>query len=56
MDVDDLDAFFSEWRARRPDFKQEIEIIPWNAKHISLEDPFGNRLGINQFPPEPRRA
>jgi hypothetical protein len=33
----------------------EIEIAPWNAKHISLKDPFGNVLGINQdllTPPE----
>ncbi len=48
LDVDDLDALVEEWRIRRPDFTQEIEIAPWNAKHISLKDPFGNTLGINQ--------
>jgi hypothetical protein len=25
-----------------------MELI-WNAKHISLKDPFGNELGINQI-------
>jgi catechol 2,3-dioxygenase-like lactoylglutathione lyase family enzyme len=48
LDVDDLDALVEEWRIRRPGFTQEIEIAPWNAKHISLKDPFGNTLGINQ--------
>jgi uncharacterized glyoxalase superfamily protein PhnB len=28
-------------RTRRPDFLQEVEIAPWDAKHISLKDPFG---------------
>jgi len=39
----------AEWKAKRPDFAQETEITPWNAKHINLEDPFGNTLGINQI-------
>ncbi len=54
VDVDDLDALVAEWRARKPNFTQEVEITPWNAKHISLRDPFGNTLGINQLLPEPR--
>jgi len=49
VDVDDLDALMAEWKAKRPDFAQEIEITPWNAKHINLKDPFGNTLGINQI-------
>ncbi len=56
VDVDDLDALIAEWRARRPDFTQEVEITPWNAKHISLRDPFGNTLGINQLLPESRET
>jgi uncharacterized glyoxalase superfamily protein PhnB len=49
VDVDDLDALMTEWKAKRPDFAQETEITPWNAKHINLKDPFGNTLGINQI-------
>ncbi|HEX4003421.1 MAG TPA: glyoxalase superfamily protein [Candidatus Acidoferrales bacterium] len=49
VDVDDLDALVAEWKAKRPDFAQEIVITPWNAKHIDLKDPFGNSLGINQI-------
>ncbi|MDB6102157.1 MAG: putative Glyoxalase/bleomycin resistance protein/dioxygenase [Gammaproteobacteria bacterium] len=49
VDVDDLDALMTEWKAKRPDFAQETEIAPWNAKHIDLKDPFGNTLGINQI-------
>lgn len=52
VDVDDLDALMAEWKSRRPDFTQEVEIAPWNAKHILLKDPFGNTLGINQALPE----
>ena len=48
VDVDDLDALMAEWKSRRPDFIQEVELAPWNAKHVSLKDPFGNMLGINQ--------
>jgi uncharacterized glyoxalase superfamily protein PhnB len=47
-DVDNLDALLTEWKAKRPDFTQAIEITPWNAKHVSLTDPFGNTMGINQ--------
>jgi hypothetical protein len=53
VEVDDLDALMAEWKSRRPDFTQGIEIAPWNAKHISLKDPFGNMLGINQDLPTP---
>jgi uncharacterized glyoxalase superfamily protein PhnB len=53
VEVDDLDALIAEWKGRRPDFTQEIEIAPWNAKHLSLKDPFGNMLGINQDLPTP---
>jgi uncharacterized glyoxalase superfamily protein PhnB len=49
IEVDDLDALMAEWKAKRPDFAQEITIAPWNAKHIDLKDPFGNSLGINQL-------
>jgi uncharacterized glyoxalase superfamily protein PhnB len=56
VDVDDLDSLVAEWRGRRPDFAQEVEITPWNAKHISLKDPFGNELGINQLLPELRET
>ena len=52
VEVDDLDALMAEWKERRPDFTQSIEIAPWNAKHVSLKDPFGNRLGINENLPE----
>jgi uncharacterized glyoxalase superfamily protein PhnB len=55
VEVDDLDALMAEWKSRRPDFTQEVEIAPWNSKHVSLKDPFGNMLGINQDltpPPE----
>lgn len=52
FDVDDLDALVTEWKGRRPGFTQEVEIAPWNAKHLSLIDPFGNELGINQSLPE----
>jgi uncharacterized glyoxalase superfamily protein PhnB len=55
-DVDDLDALVTEWKARRPDFTQEVQMTPWNAKHISLKDPFGNTLGINQLLPVPRET
>jgi hypothetical protein len=48
VEVDDLDALVAEWKHRRPDFTQEAIITPWNAKHLSLKDPFGNELGINQ--------
>jgi catechol 2,3-dioxygenase-like lactoylglutathione lyase family enzyme len=48
VDVDDLDSLVAEWKLRRPDFNQGIQITPWNSKHISLQDPFGNTLGINQ--------
>ena len=48
IDVNDLDALMAEWKSRRADFVQEVEIAPWNAKHVSLKDPFGNMLGINQ--------
>jgi len=48
IDVDDLDALVKGWKARRPEFSQTPEIAPWNAKHLELADPFGNRLGINQ--------
>jgi uncharacterized glyoxalase superfamily protein PhnB len=48
VDVDDLDALMVEWKSQRPNFTQEIEIAPWNAKHISLTDPFGTMVGINQ--------
>ena len=51
VDVDDLDALVAEWKSRRPGFSLEVEIAPWNAKHISLKDPFGNELGINQVVP-----
>jgi catechol 2,3-dioxygenase-like lactoylglutathione lyase family enzyme len=51
VDVDDLDALVAEWKSRRPGFMQEVETMPWNAKHISLKDPFGNELGINQVLP-----
>jgi hypothetical protein len=53
VEVDDLDALMAEWKSRRSDFTQEIEIAPWNAKHISLKDSFGNMLGINQDLPTP---
>lgn len=49
VDVDDSDALMGEWTARRPDLIPEVEIAPWNAKHISLRDPFGNTLGINEL-------
>lgn len=49
LEVDDLDALMAEWKARRPEFAQEITISPWNAKHVDLKDPFGNSLGINQI-------
>ena len=52
VEVDVLDALRAEWKERRPDFTQSIEIAPWNAKHVSLKDPFGNRLGINENLPE----
>lgn len=47
VDVDDLDALIAEWKVRRPDFTQGVEITPWNANNISLKGPFGNTLGIN---------
>ena len=53
VDVDDLDALVAEWRGRRPGLALEVQIAPWNAKHISLKDPFGNVLGINQVLPVP---
>lgn len=49
VEVDDLDALMAEWKAKRPEFNQQIEMVPWDAKHVSLKDPFGNTLGINQF-------
>jgi hypothetical protein len=49
VEVDDLNALVEEWRSRRVTFNPEIEITQWNAQHISLKDPFGNTLGINQF-------
>lgn len=52
VEVDDLEALMAEWKGRRPDFTQSIEIAPWNAKHVSLKDPFGNMLGINETLPE----
>jgi uncharacterized glyoxalase superfamily protein PhnB len=48
VEVDNLDALMAEWKARRPEFAQEITISPWSAKHVDLKDPFGNSLGINQ--------
>jgi len=48
VDVEDLDALMQEWKARRPGFTQEIELMPWDARHINLRDPFGNTLAINQ--------
>jgi hypothetical protein len=56
VDVDDLEALVAEWKGRRPGFTQEVVITPWNAKHISLKDPFGNELGINQVLPEQRET
>jgi catechol 2,3-dioxygenase-like lactoylglutathione lyase family enzyme len=56
VDVDDLDALIAEWKSRRPGFTQVVEIMPWNAKHLSLKDPFGNELGINQLLPEQRET
>lgn len=56
VDVDDLDALVAEWKDRRPGFTQEVQIAPWNAKHLSLKDPFGNELGINQILAEPRES
>jgi uncharacterized glyoxalase superfamily protein PhnB len=52
VDVDDLDALVTEWKGRRPDFTQEVQITPWSTKHLSLKDPFGNELGINQVLPD----
>ena len=49
VEVDDLDALMGEWKARKPGFNQQIGITPWNARHVSLKDPFGNTLGINQL-------
>jgi uncharacterized glyoxalase superfamily protein PhnB len=51
VDVDDLDALVAEWKVRRPEFTLEVEITPWNAKHLTLRDPFGNSMGMNQLLP-----
>jgi hypothetical protein len=51
VDVDDLDALVTEWKVRRPDSALEVEIMQWNAMHLTLKDPFGNTLGINQLLP-----
>lgn len=51
VDVDDLDALVAEWTHRRPDRALEVELTAWNAKHLTLKDPFGNSLGINQLLP-----
>ncbi len=48
VEVDDLDALVHEWKSRRPGFNQKPHIAPWGAKHLTLKDPFGNELGINQ--------
>lgn len=53
VEVEDLETLVAEWRVRRPDFTLEVEIAPWNAKHLTLRDPFGNSLGINQLLPAP---
>ncbi len=49
VDVDDLDALIAERRSRRPECPLEVTITPWSAKHLTLKDPFGNSLGINQL-------
>ena len=48
VDVEDLDALVAQWSMRRPDFAPAVRVMPRNAKHLSLKDPFGNTLGINQ--------
>ncbi|HEY6618488.1 MAG TPA: glyoxalase superfamily protein [Steroidobacteraceae bacterium] len=56
IDVDDLDALVAEWKGRQPCFTQELQLMPWNANHISLKDPFGNELDTNQILPQQRES
>ncbi|HEY0008765.1 MAG TPA: glyoxalase superfamily protein [Tepidisphaeraceae bacterium] len=52
VDVDDIDALWREWNAKRPEFDKRPELAPWNAMVMRIGDPFGNKLAINQALPE----
>ncbi len=49
LQVQDVDALLAELRAKPYRFlNPSVEIAPWNAKLMTLMDPFGNRLRFNE--------
>ena len=49
VNVDDVEAYHSELRSRQnPYMNPGVETMPWNAKVMTVTDPFGNRLCFNQ--------
>jgi catechol 2,3-dioxygenase-like lactoylglutathione lyase family enzyme len=49
IQTDDIDALHRELASRpNPNMDPGIEAAPWNAKLMTIIDPFGNRLCFNQ--------
>lgn len=47
--IDDVEALHRELASRpNANMRPGIELAPWNAKLMTLTDPFGNRLCFNQ--------
>ncbi|UXH78695.1 VOC family protein [Roseateles amylovorans] len=54
LQVRDVDALHAELQAKNYRFlNPSVEIAPWNAKLLTLLDPFGNRLRFNESLDDP---
>ena len=46
--VKEIDSYFNELKQKGIKFEQELRLEPWGDKAFVLNDPFGNRIGVNQ--------